>query len=58
MKMRCRKEISLTYWDLIEWFWLRSPNDNNDNNALLANPGNYVNNNNVNNENAVQPAWS
>ena len=26
-------------------------------NALLANPGNYVNNN-VNNENAVQPAWS
>ena len=29
-----------------------------DENALLANPGNYVNNNNVNNENAVQPAWS
>ena len=56
--MRCRKEISLTYWDLIEWFWLRSPNANNDNNALLANPGNYVNNDNVNNENAVQPAWS
>lgn len=31
--------------------------DNNSNNALLANPGNYINNN-VNNENAVQPAWS
>ena len=28
-----------------------------DENALLANPGNYVNNN-VNNENAIQPAWS
>ena len=28
-----------------------------DENVLLANPGNYVNNN-VNNENAVQPAWS
>ena len=28
-----------------------------DENALFANPGNYVNNN-VNNENAVQPAWS
>ena len=29
-----------------------------DENVLLANPGNYVNNNNVNNENAVQLAWS
>ena len=33
--------------------WLRSPNYNNDNNALKANRGNYVNNNNVNNNNAV-----
>ncbi|MBV3116685.1 hypothetical protein KSU88_06705 [[Clostridium] innocuum] len=30
---------------------------NNSNNALIAKPSNYVNNNNVNNENAVVPAW-
>lgn len=39
-------------------FWQRSPNNNNDNNALVALPGNNVNNDNVNNENAVVPAWS
>ena len=33
--------------------WLRSPNYNNDNNALKANRGNCVNNNNVNNNNAA-----
>lgn len=39
------------------FFWLRAPNKNNNNNALVARPGNYVNNNNVNNHNALVPAW-
>lgn len=50
------EEISLTYWDLIEWFWLRSPNDNNDNNALLAAPGNGVFDYGVFRAHGVRPA--
>lgn len=38
------------------FFWLRAPNMNNSNNALVAKPGNYVNNN-VNNDNALVLAW-
>lgn len=39
------------------WWWLRSPNPNNGNEARLGNnDGGNVNNNNVNNENnAVRP---
>ena len=44
---------------MIEWFWLRSPNPDN-NNELNADPsGGNVNNNNVNNNNGgVRPALS
>lgn len=38
------------------WFWLRSPYDYNDDIALLAIPGLYVNNDLVDNVFAVQPA--
>ncbi len=47
-------QAPLTYRDMIVWFWLRSPNNNNYNNALNA--GSAVDNNNVNNDNAVRPA--
>ena len=37
------------------FFWLRSPNNNNDNNARYVNNNGNVNNNNVNNSNGVRP---
>ena len=43
--------------ELYIFFWLRSPNNNNTNKALVANPGNNVNNNKVNNNASVVPAW-
>jgi len=37
-------------------WWLRSPNNNNSNNAGVVNDNGNVNNNNVNNGRAVRPA--
>lgn len=41
-------------WVCLCFFWLRSPN-NNDNNARYVNNNGNVNNNNVNNSNGVHP---
>lgn len=62
MTGRCNRYVGrkpITYRDMIEWFWLRSPNPDN-NNELNADPsGGNVNNNNVNNNNGgVRPALS
>lgn len=45
-----------SYWSSGAWFWLRSPNDFNDDIALLAGPGDYVYYDIVDYEDAVQPA--
>ena len=63
MTGRCNRYVGrkpITYRDMIEWFWLRSPNPDNNNNELNADPsGGNVNNNNVNNNNGgVRPALS
>ena len=49
----------MIYRDKVDWWWLRSPYSNNDNNAGFVNNNGNVNNNNVNNENVgVSPAPS
>ena len=45
-----------SYWSSGDLFWLRSPYASNDNRALHANPGIYVNSDRVDRGYAVQPA--
>lgn len=48
--------IDKEYWGSRN-FWLRAPTRNDSYHARVAVPGSSVSNNNVNNENAVVPAW-
>lgn len=51
-----REKFDAGLWLTRTYWWLRSPNSNNDNNAWIVNNDGDINNNNVNNDNnAVRP---